>query len=143
MLDLLFFIAFIFAVFIALISNKLILLTFGPAYMDSAGILSVHIWAGLFIFMRSAFNRWILMEDVLILSIITQGLGGVVNVLLNLLLIPKLGGYGAALATLLSYATASYFALFFHRKSRPVFWMMTNSVLLIPTLGYRYWQRPK
>ncbi|MFG6095986.1 flippase [Leptothoe sp. ISB3NOV94-8A] len=140
LVDLLLFIAFIFAVIIALASNQLILLTFGPTYIDSAGILAVHIWAGLFIFMRAAFNRWILMENVLFLSVITQGLGGTINILLNLLLIPKLGGYGAALATLVSYATASYFALFFHKKSRPVFWMMTKSLLLFPTLGYRYWQ---
>ncbi|EKV00157.1 membrane protein involved in the export of O-antigen and teichoic acid [Leptolyngbya sp. PCC 7375] len=139
LLDFLFTIALIFSILINLVSDELILLTFGPTYIDSAGILSIHIWAGLFIFMRAAFSKWILMENELTLSLMTQGLGGVVNIILNLILIPKLGGYGAALATLISYATASYLALFFHRKSRPMFWMMTYSMLLVPTLGYRYW----
>jgi len=48
-------------------------------------------------------------------------------VLLNLLLIPHYGGEGAAMATLISYAMASYAALLVHSKTRPVFFMMTKS----------------
>ena len=65
--------------------------------------------------MRAAFSKWILIEDTLFFSLITQGLGALANVGLNLLLIPRQGGIGAAVATLLSYATASYFSLFFYK----------------------------
>ena len=64
----------------------------------------------------------------LMFSIITQGLGALANVVLNYSLIPQYGGVGAAYATLLSYATASYLALLLHSKTRPVFWMMSKSI---------------
>jgi len=60
---------------------------------------------------------------------ITQGLGALLNVFLNLLLIPRYAEVGAALATLLSYAMASYISLAVYPKSRPVFWMMTRSLV--------------
>ena len=53
-----------------------------------------------------------------------------INFLLNLYFIPKLGGIGAAIATLVSYATASYFSLFFYAKTWPLAKMMSKSLIL-------------
>lgn len=127
--DFLFVIALLVALLINFSAGPLITLSFGPNYLASAPILAIHIWAALFIFMRAAFSKWILIEDALVFSLITQGLGALANVGLNLLFIPRLGGYGAAIATLLSYAMASYFSLFFYKKSRPIFWMMSKAMM--------------
>lgn len=127
--ELLFVLALLVAVFMTFMGAPIISLFFGHQYLASAPILTIHIWAGLFIFMRAAFSQWILIEDALMFSLITQGFGALVNVGINLLLIPKYGGYGAAVATLISYAMASYFSLFFYKKTRPVFWMMTKAIL--------------
>ena len=62
-------------------------------------------------------------------SVITQGTGAVVNVALNAVLIPSMGALGAALATLLSYAAASYLALVFFPSTRGMFVMMTLALL--------------
>lgn len=102
---------------------------FGSDYEASASILVIHIWAAIFIFMRAAFSKWILIEGALIFSLITQGFGALVNVLLNLALIPEYGGIGAAYATLLSYAIASFVMLFFYHKTRPIFWQMAWAML--------------
>lgn len=102
---------------------------FGTDYAASASILVIHIWAAIFIFMRAAFSKWILIENELAFSLITQGLGALTNVLLNLALIPAYSGIGAAYATLLSYATASFLALFFYRRTRPVLWQMAWALL--------------
>ena len=102
---------------------------FGSAYEASASILVIHIWAAVFIFMRAAFSKWVLIESVLMFSLVTQGFGALINVLLNLVLIPAHGGIGAAYATLLSYATASFIVLFFYRRTRPVFWQMVWAML--------------
>lgn len=139
--DLLFVVAFFIAICVAFLAKPLISLTFGQAYLKSAGILTLHVWAGLFIFMRAVFSKWILIEDAIMLSFLTQGFGAASNVVLNLVLIPDFGVYGAATATLISYAIASYLALFASRKSRSIFWMMTHSILLVPTLGWRYWKK--
>ena len=132
--DLLFISALIVAIFITLTAQPLINKLFGYEYSDAAPILTVHIWAALFIFMRAAFSKWVLIENFLIFSLITHGFGAFVNLGLNFLFMPLHGGLGAAYATLISYAVSSYISLAFHSKSRPIFLMMTNSILF----PYRY-----
>jgi len=126
--DFLFVMALTLAIIVTFISEPAINLLYGVEFGKSAVILSIHIWAGLFIFMRAVFSKWILVEDAIAFSMITQGSGALVNILLNLILIPLHAGIGAAIATILSYAMASYFSLFFYKKSRPIFWMMTKSL---------------
>ena len=70
------------------------------------------------------------MEDLIPFSLYSHGLGALVNVGLNLLLIKPYGGYGAAVATLFSYAAASYFILFLSSRTRPIAIMMSKSLLL-------------
>lgn len=125
--DFLFLLALVMAVVITIFAQTIILIAFGEAYADAAPILVVHIWSALFIFMRAAFSKWILIENVLMFSLITQGLGALTNVVLNWWLIPFYGGLGAAYATLISYAAASYIALLFHSKTRVIFILMTKS----------------
>ncbi|MDO8828425.1 flippase [Methylophaga sp.] len=127
--DLLFILAFIVAIIMTFFAEWFVVLFFGVEFAAAASILIVHIWAALFVFMRAAFSKWILIENVLIFSLITQGLGAVVNVFLNLLLIPEYGGMGAAYATVISYITASYFSLLIYAKTRKIFWMMTLAIV--------------
>lgn len=126
--DLLFIMALGVAVVITFLSDWLVIFFFGVSYGDSASILVIHIWAAIFIFMRAAFSKWILIENALVFSLITQGAGALVNVLLNYLLIPRFGVQGAAYATLISYAFASFLSLIIYSKTRPVFIMMLKSI---------------
>jgi O-antigen/teichoic acid export membrane protein len=128
--DILFAIAFSIAVLIAFTATPAINFLFGPEYKQAGGILVIHIWAGVFIFMRALFSKWILMENLIPFSLYSHGLGALVNVGLNLLLIKPYGGYGAAVATLFSYAAASYFILFLSSRTRPIAIMMSKSLLL-------------
>lgn len=127
--DLLFFISLAVAIFMTCASDIIISNFFGAEYQNAASILSVHIWAGVFISMRAAFSKWILIENFLTLSLITQGCGMIFNVGLNFLLIPYFKGTGAAIATLISYAMASYISLLLFPRSRPIFWMMSRSMI--------------
>lgn len=126
----LFYVAFIVAVLVSFFGGWAIVLLFGEDYAQSASILTIHIWASLFIFMRAAVSKWILIKGYLVFSVITQGLGALTNVVLNLILIPKYGGQGAAIATLLSYSFSSFFCLCLFTKTRGLFFMMTRSILL-------------
>ena len=128
--DILFLLALTVAVIVTFGGGLLINIFFGEQYEASAGILVVHIWAAIFIFMRALFSRWILMEDALVFSLITQGFGAVVNVILNYFWIQEYGALGAAYATLLSYAASSFIALLLYKKTRPVFWMMCKSIVM-------------
>lgn len=126
--DLLFILALGVAIVMTLLSEWVISLFFGSFYIDSASVLVIHIWAAIFIFMRAAFSKWILIENALMFSLITQGAGALVNVMLNYFLIPKFGVQGAAYATLISYAFASFFSLLIYSKTRPIFIMMLKSI---------------
>lgn len=119
----------ILALAVTLLAPWLIPWLFGPDYAASASILVIHTWASVFIFMRAALSRWILIENALYFSLLTQGLGALSNVALNYFLIPAYGGQGAAWATLVSYAIASFFAVFLYPRTRPVFWLMLNALL--------------
>jgi len=129
MYDLLFMLALAVAILVMLVAVPVIDLMFGGAYQAAAQILIIHVWAALFVFMRALFSKWLLIENLLEFSLITQGLGALSNVVLNYWLIPLYGGVGAAYATLISYAMASYLTLFLHPKTRPVFWVMTRSIM--------------
>ena len=133
--DLLFLIAFIGALVVAFTANPLVSFLFGTQYSGTAEILVIHIWAAIFIFLRSAFSKWIIIKNLLFFSLITQGLGALANVALNLLLIPQFAGVGAAYATLISYAIASYFSLLISAKTRPVFYMMSKSMVSVFRYG--------
>lgn len=121
--------ALVLAILVTLLATPFISIVFGAQYSGAALILSIHIWAAVFIFMRAVFSKWIVAEGLIWFSVITQGAGALVNVALNAALIPSMGALGAALATLLSYAAASYFALAFFVKTRSMFVMMTLALL--------------
>ena len=106
------------AVLVSLLAPYFVPLIFGEAYQAVTPILQIHIWAGVFIFMRALFSKWLLIEDIPHYSLLTHGSGALINIILNALFIPLWGTLGAAWATMISYAIASYFALFLFSKTR-------------------------
>ncbi len=121
--------AMVIAIPTTFIATPLLTSLYGEAYRESGLILSIHIWASIFIFMRSALSKWLIAEDLFIFSFVTHGLGAMVNIILNLFLIPNYGGIGAAIATVASYATSSYLALFVHKKTLASAYMMTLALI--------------
>jgi len=89
----------------------------------------VHVWAGVFVFMRTFLSKWMIAEELYMFSLITHGAGALINIAVNVVLIPRMGAMGAAIATLVSYATAGFFSLALHRRTRPVFIQMARSLL--------------
>ncbi|GGA98931.1 flippase [Agarivorans gilvus] len=128
--DFLFLGAFLVAILVQFVAPWAINILFGAEYALSAPVLVIHIWAGVFIFMRALLSKWLLVENYLFFSMLTQFTGALLNVLLNYWLIPLYGATGAAAATVLSYAAASYLALFFHKNTWPMALIMTRSLVL-------------
>ncbi|MEL7146443.1 MAG: flippase, partial [Bacteroidota bacterium] len=100
------------AIGVALLGPALIRLLYKEEFWQAGEILVIHIWAGIFIFMRSIFSKWLIISENYIHSLTTHLLGAAVNVALNLIFIPKFGIKGAAVTTLISYGFSSYFAFF-------------------------------
>jgi len=128
--DSLFGVSLLLAILVSLLSEFIITLLYGEGYEASAAILSVHIWAGCFVFMRAVLSKWLIAEGLLKFSLISHGLGAVVNICLNYWMIQYWQGLGAAIATVFSYAVASYFSLFIYKPTRTMAMVMTKSILL-------------
>lgn len=107
----------------------LIGLVFGPAYAAAGPILAIHVWAGVFFFMEPLFSKWYIIENRLSLSLYAHGCGALVNVALNFVLIGPLGGIGAAIATLISYACAAYLCVLVLPGTREIGAMMSKALV--------------
>ncbi|MES2062973.1 MAG: flippase [Bacteroidota bacterium] len=103
---------------------------FKPEYASAAPVLSVHIWSGLFVFLGAANGQWLITENFTRLTFTRTAFGALVNILLNLVLIPKMGMMGAAIATLIAYASSTFFVLLIP-KTRQQGVMMLKSLFFI------------
>jgi O-antigen/teichoic acid export membrane protein len=113
------YVSIVVALLITIVATPLIQILFGSEYTAAAGILKIHVWAGVFMSFRILMSKWIIMEDIIAISLKTQLLGMIANIALNFVLIPAYGGEGAAVATLVGYAMASYIGLKVWPESRP------------------------
>jgi len=104
-----------------------------PEYAYAAPTLSVHIWSGIFVFLGAAVGQYLIAENFNKLTFIRTGFGAIVNIVLNLILIPSMGMMGSAIATLIAYASSTLFVLFIP-KVRDQGIMMLKSLFLISLL---------
>ncbi|MBE9068846.1 flippase, partial [Leptolyngbya cf. ectocarpi LEGE 11479] len=94
---------------------------FGDGYIAAAPILSIHIWAAVFVFMGVGSSTWFIAEGLTQLSFLRTLIGAVINVSLNIILIPSYGGVGAAIATVIAQAFSSFLSNAIHPKARQIF----------------------
>ncbi len=140
--DLFFWFSVVVAGIVMLTSGFIVETLFGSVFADAAGVLSVHIWSGVFVFFGTASSHYLIAENITRISLYRTLAGAIVNVGLNLLLIPRMGIMGAAWATLVSYAVSGFIAHVLFKDSRIVFVMMLKSVNPLSLARYvgRYFQ---
>ena len=125
------------ALVISIGANTIINLLYGHQY-DGAGLmLAIHIWSGIFVFLGSASSQYLLAEGYTVISFKRTALGAVVNILLNIWLIPLYSGVGASIATLIAYFVATFSILLFP-QSRQQGIMMLKSLFLISLIQKLY-----
>lgn len=84
-------------------ADGLISVAYGADFNEAGEVLSVHVWASVFIFFNIIYGKWIVIENLQKSKIRLDLLSVIINVLLNIFLIPPYGVAGAAYATLLCY----------------------------------------
>lgn len=110
--------------------SDLVYKLFKPEFAAGADVLKVHIWAGIFVFLGSASGQYLINEGFTQLSLLRTAMGAIVNIVLNLILLPKMGIIGAAWATLAAYFTATFFIAFIPKTSKQAL-LMLKSLFLI------------
>ena len=129
--DILFFISLLIAVFVTLFSSLIIDVLYGDQYKNAAIILSIHIWTAVFVFLGVGSSNFFIIENLQIKGLTRTVLGAVLNIILNLILIPKFLAVGAAVATLISQFFSSYGFDLLSRKTYVLFKMKTRSILFV------------
>lgn len=103
---------------------------YGSEYQTAAGVLVVLVWAGLFTSLGVARSSFLTAMNWTRLYFVTVLLGSLINVALNLVLIPSLGGLGAAIASLIAYWFAAHGSCFLFKPLRKTGWMLTRAMFI-------------
>lgn len=127
--DLMVWISMVLAIFITFTAPYLFRI-FKPEFYSGAHVLSIHIWAGIFVFLGTASAQFLIAEGYTKLSMLRTAMGALINIILNVFWIPKYGITGAAMATLVAYACSTFWILLIP-KTRHQGIMMLKSLLLI------------
>ncbi len=118
---------------VSLLSGIIIIGLFGPSYTGAISVLKIHIWSGIGIFLSYAVTQFLISENYTKIIFKMTLLGAILNIILNIILLPKLGINGAAIATLISYSFVTFSIVFF-RKTRRQSYLMLKSLNLFAVL---------
>ena len=129
-------IGILFGIFILLISNYVIIHLFGQEYQEASSILTISVWAGIFATLGSARSIWLISEGLQKYTLFYTMVGVVTNIVLNTVLIPRIGALGAAISTLISQISANVLALFVFRKTRISSVMILKAFWPVPLISY-------
>lgn len=130
--DIIFFSAWTGALLVWLLAQLAVPWLFGPAYVQVLDILSISLLGAMFSVVGVACTHYLVVIDLGYLRPMRLLGGLLLNVLLNLWLIPAQGLLGAALATLVSQVFASWLGNLLNHKTRPCFKLQAMALL---TLG--------
>ena len=122
-----------FAVGVALpvtfMAESIVVTLYGSHYQDAGIVLSIHIWAGIFVGLGVVNGQWFLTENLQKLATLNTLIGAAANVVLNYFLIPVYGITGVAFATFASYGVAAYLSLLINIKTRDRFFAISRSLI--------------
>ncbi len=83
-------------------------LLYGPNFSEVLSLTSLLSISCIFIAIRAGISKWLIINNLIKISTLSQAFGAIANIILNSILIPKYGAYGAAFATTASHLIASY-----------------------------------
>lgn len=108
---------------ITLVATPVIRMLYGEAYLEAGLVLSIHIWASVFVFLGVAGEKWFLAENMQKIALQRSIVGAVSSVVLNLVLIPRYGVVGAAISLVISQGIAAWLYDAINKSTRIIFKM--------------------
>jgi len=100
---LMFILSLIIAITITFLAKPIMTILFGNSYLESVAILKIYIWSSVGLFLTVAVNQYLISENSVKTIFWFNFLSMIINIGLNIWLIPLIGLLGAAWATLISY----------------------------------------
>jgi O-antigen/teichoic acid export membrane protein len=114
---------------------------FGGQYAEAGRVLVVLAWMPVWVFFGMARQRWLLAENSLRAGMAVEIAACGLNVLGNLILIPRYGALGSAMAAVIAAAGSTALLAPFSPPIRASAWMLLTAVLAparMIRLGWRH-----
>ncbi|RCS26234.1 flippase [Polaribacter sp. WD7] len=125
----LFWIAILVALFTTLFGEFIIKNLYGIEYTNSSSVLKIYIWSNVFFFFTTVSSKWLVVEGYYIHSFIRNIMGALMNIVINFVLLEKIGLIGAAISTLISYAFVGFFYDLLFKNLRINFRLKMKSII--------------
>lgn len=107
-----------FAILITICSKLIIYILYGNEFLQASEILCILVWGIWFGVLGNVHYVWLTCENKGKFSLFYSGVGSISNIIMNFLLIPKYGMYGAAIATLTSQFLANIISFALIKETR-------------------------
>lgn len=113
------------------LADSVVSLLYGYLYQEAGNVLAIHVWGAVFVFLGISSGAFFTIENYTKKSLYRTALGAISNVLFNLVLIPRYGINGAAMATVLSQFIANFLYDLFDRSVRNLVIIRTRALFPI------------
>lgn len=114
------------AVITTFVAKDVVIFLYGSEFSKASSVLSLHIWASVFVFLGVASDQYLIAENYTRISFLRTFIGMTVNVILNIILIPRYAINGAAIATVISYFIATFSILFIPKTNKQAITMLKS-----------------
>ena len=133
----LFWFGVVIAALVSVLAGPMILLAFGADFARAADVLAVHIWHIPVMFLGSAAGVWMINEGLTRMYLFRALIGAAVSVSVNLVLLPRIGIMGSAVAAIASQFAANLLWHPLHPKTRRLFQMQCAACFGFPLRGLK------
>lgn len=113
-----------------LLGRPVVKILYGEAYLPAVPVLKTVVWYTAFSYLGGARDAWIVCEGKQKYLKYMSGCAIVMNLGMNLILIPQLGAVGAALASVITQVISNLILPFFFREMRPNAKLMLQAIFL-------------
>ena len=117
------------SVIIFIFSPLIIKVLYGIQYLEAIYVLRIYVWAGIAVSLGIATGQYLITENYVGIITASTCLGALTNIILNIILIPRIGINGASLASLVSYFIVPLSMIFFKKTRRQIL-LITQGLFL-------------
>jgi O-antigen/teichoic acid export membrane protein len=117
----------------------------GVAYSKSLDVFKVQVFGALFMYNAALRSSHFTLTGNTNIMMVSQIIAVFVNIVLNYLMIPKIGIYGAAAATVVTQFFSLFLSNLFFKNGRKIFWLQLkglNPMYIVQGLGLKESHRP-
>lgn len=124
------FIGYGFCIPLTFLSDFIVVFLYGEQFADAGIMLSTLIWTGYLVSFGVVRTAYVYTMNLTTAHLIITIIGAIVNIVLNIVLIPMYQGFGAVLATLISQALTCFFSNFMFKP------LHQNGIMMLRAIVY-------